>query len=87
MGASFGFALVDQDKKEGEIKRKQAGRRKHHRPAEGMLASCKRCSLSMRTRATHERSQTPASKDKDKEKYNGRQQAAPASPRGQLECD
>jgi len=56
MDASFGFALVGQVKREGEIKSKQAGRRQLHRLGEDMLASCKRCSLSMRTRATHERS-------------------------------
>jgi hypothetical protein len=72
MDASCGFALVGQDKKEREIKRKQAGRGKQHRPVEGMLASCQRYSLSMRTRATLERSQIPAGEDKDKEKYNGR---------------
>ncbi len=80
MDASFGFVLVGQNKKEREIKSQQAGRRQHRRLGEDMLASYKRCSLSMRTRATHERSQVPASNDKDKENYNDRKQTASASP-------
>jgi hypothetical protein len=63
-----------------EFKSQQAERRQYQRLNEDMLACCRRYSLSMRTRATHERSQATASKVKDKERYNARKQAAPASP-------
>jgi hypothetical protein len=45
-----------------------------------MTAFCERCSLSMKTSDTREISQAPASKDKDKEKHDDRQQAVTASP-------
>jgi len=86
MDASFGL-YTGRPKQARREKQELASRqgfphalRRHHRMGEGMSASCKRCSLSMRTSATHERSQVSASKDKDKEKYDDRQQAVPASP-------
>ncbi len=39
--ALFGFTLVGQDKKEGEIKSQQVSKHQHQRLREDMLASCK----------------------------------------------